>query len=222
MVEFVLLFILILFTSGIFINGWWNITRGRWEITPNGKKVWVGKIFNFWHKFFQQHIEVEEYYTGIQFYKKYFIIENEIKATNASKIVIQGESTLIYGLSEHDFYQLKAKIENIGIHVNASFYKENDFLSLKIYRLNKVYRLPELIRDPLAECITCFSSFYGVLSWIFWYQVGFEINKHYPTEMMSSFISTSFFFKVILMCFFCISLACVNELIYNANNKLKK
>ena len=48
MIEFLIIYILILFLSALAINGFFNITRGRWEVQPDGTKVWEGKILSGW------------------------------------------------------------------------------------------------------------------------------------------------------------------------------
>lgn len=75
---------------------------------------------------------------------------------------------------------------------------------------------------PLGNCVTCMSSIFGTICWLFWYRIAMLLNSIYPTGSVHLLISLSLFAKIGLWVFFCISLAWANEIVYNINNQFKK
>lgn len=220
MQNFILLFVTVLFVSSIFINGWFEITRGRWEIRPDGKKEWVGKIFNFWHKFFQQHKEKKAFYKDDEFLKAWVKVALPLKPEQIIELL---DNNAHVKAGAKDLNKLKAVALEKGYGLQWKEYStdKTEYL-LNLYKMEQVYKFSDYIKDPLGTCITCFSSVYGVIMWLFWYNVGVQVNLVYPTETVDALIALPMVAKGVLMVVFCISLAYVNELLNGINTKLKK
>lgn len=81
-----------------------------------------------------------------------------------------------------------------------------------------IIKLPKWLYKPLGGCITCLSSIFGTICWLFWYHI---ISL---TDSNESSILTGFplIVKIGLWIFFCVSLAWANEIIFIINHKLKQ
>ena len=86
----------------------------------------------------------------------------------------------------------------------------------------KVYVLPNFIRAPFGECLACMSSVFGVTLFTIWHKVASLINAKYSVPEITAFLSLPFYMDAILCGIFCISLAYLNEMIFNINYKLGK
>jgi len=206
-----------LMISGVAINGFFAITRGEWITRPTGEKIWVGKVFSFWSKFLQRHELVPYIYAGNELYKilaqhvSSFFNEGEIFDIKEASILIGPISDirkklLIGILSKHD---IEVKFETSNIWEEVTFIKKV-----------KKFNIPFWITAPLGECITCLSSFWGTVCWLFWYQV--VLSMQTTSYEAAMFMELPSGVKILMWIFFCISLAYVNEILFFINNKLKQ
>jgi hypothetical protein len=222
MINFIFLFIMLLIVSSIFINGWFAITRGRWEVKADGSKVWVGKIFNFWHKFLQQHTMEVEYYIGDEFMKQFCKIRDYFKDDEVVKFF--NTAVVVKTMNEKKVAFLFSYAALKGVQLSVGDYKEsnNNEMIISIYKEVPKYKYPYWITDPLGLCITCLSSVYGTLIWIFWVMLAKDINALYCTKTIAMFIALSFWYKAALWVIFCMSLAYLNDLFLNIKNHFGK
>jgi hypothetical protein len=211
MLTFISLFGIALLLSGIFINGFYNITRGEWVKQPNSKEVYEGMIFKFWSRFLQEHKVVVEYYKGAEFHRQFVQIQHLIP----TQLLLRIEDNKIVTIRLSDVH-LEILMANIsgGDNRLASIERRKEECYIFLYKRVKKYTLPELIRMPLGGCVTCMASVYGTICWLFWYKMavytGLDVLTGLPPVA-----------KVGLWVYFCISLAWVNEIIFNINHKLK-
>lgn len=218
MIHLLLLFTLTLLLSSIFINGFYNITRGQWVAQPNGSKKWVGKIFSFWSKLLQNHTVKKEFYKGNEFYKQVailqeFFAENEIIEVLESGVVVEK-----LGHKRMPLFEVFAASKNILFTIRD--YGSGKIIS--VYTEQKEYTFPNLIRAPFGECLACMSSAYGTICFFGWYNLASAIQYFYPTKSVEALLSINMGWKVFLWVTFCISLAYLNETIFNVNHKLSK
>lgn len=216
--AFMFTFFIMVLVSSIFINGWYAITRGRWETKPNGEKYWVGKIFSGWHKFFQQHKERTVYYENGGFLNQW----QKVSGFFRSEAIIEVFKTSAHVMMlEKDIDKLLIYARSCGVNASVRKYeRENEYL-VSIYTVVKDYRFSDLIKDPLALCITCFASIYGALIWAFWMYVFTKIDGQHGLEGSNFFIDVPLKVNLLMMVVFCISLSYVNEFLNHANQKLK-
>lgn len=216
----ILLFVALIFVSGIIINGWYAITRGRWELNPDGTKFWTGKIFNGFHKFLEQHIIETKVYQGEQFVKEFskvldFFKADEILIMAADAVEVKEISPKRAALL-YTYAASKNVIISLQPYVNEKMGPAGTAVTLVSF-LKEVpkYKIHYLIADPLGLCLTCMSSFYGTALWIIWYFLMREVNSIQPNATVSLFLDLSIGFKIGLWILFCISLAYVNDTLFN-------
>jgi len=164
-----------LITGAMFNVGWYVITRGEWQILPDGTKVYKGKIFKGWSKFWEQETETfsnKIYYHGGELRKlviqieaqmgmstqatspdrKYSLVEgeNSIWLPNTGTIAYFNDRWWVFG--HNNDVSMVIKKHGLGAYVN-------------FFKLKKTYRFPEWVRMPVSSCIFCYSSIYGSLFW---------------------------------------------------------
>lgn len=208
------MYALMLLLSAIAINGFFNITRGKWETQPDGTTHWVGKIFSGWSKFLNQHRETKEYYTGDQWYKEFgkltaFFGKEEVIEVFTTGVVVQKMDAKRQGWFD-------AFVAVNGIKFSSRDYGSGKLIST--YRLTKKYTFPMWFRAPMGECLACMSSVFGTGCWIMWYRIAGVVNQGAAktlTEMPMIGILG-------LWALFCFSLAYLNELIFSINSKLQR
>lgn len=223
MIQIILFYSLLIILSAVIINGFYSITRGRWEVKPDGTREWVGKIFKGYHYWLQRHDVKTVAYSGEEFLKalaplKSFFDEKNIIAFDVNFIVVKRMEDVKLAL----FY-LFAASKGIMVDVKPipdGGWKGNHIIG--IYKEVHEYKMPEWVRDPLGMCINCLASVAGTLLWIFWIGLAHHVNSFYPTEAITGFLAIGWGFKIGLWALFCFTLAHLNEYILNLNNSAKK
>ena len=217
MVQFFSLFIVLLVISALAINGWYNITRGRWETGPDGSKKWVGKIFNFWGKFLQQHTSGIEYYTNDEFLKEFSKIREFFKDDDIHEIVSNG--IIAKSMNAKKAALLFTYARKMGVNISLTDQPETEGhksgTAVTIYKEIFKYKIPYWLRYPLGECLSCAASFYGTICWIFFYYLLKDSGYTFLSEL-------SFVFKAGLWVIFLVSLSYLNELVFNINYSKSK
>lgn len=155
-------FLLHLLVGALFICGWFAITRGSIEIMPDGSQKRVGKIFMGWYFFwYREHSrKLKIYYRGDELRKLLVQMDNSstfklsIESINDDRIEIIGslvpkwidEMIQKFGIIIED-----KQILRTGNHI-VSFAKEYPN-----------YVFPTWLRDVMAGCVTCHSSWLGTI-----------------------------------------------------------
>lgn len=223
MINFILLYSLLICLTALFINGWFAITRGRWEFKADGTKYWTGKIFNKFHYWLQRHEVKWENYTGNEWMK---IFSKFKPFFNDSQIIgFDTNYVLVKKMTERQASLLYIYALDKGLNIRIEEPKENNpekNMIITAFKEIHIYKMPELLRDPLGMCITCMSSVYGTLAWIFWLLLAKHINTIHPSTSVTVFLEMSWIFKTGLWVLFCIALAYVSTLVFNICNVLNK
>lgn len=218
MIEFLIIYILILFLSAVAINGFFNITRGRWEVQPDGTKEWTGKLLSGWSKFLQQHTVNREFYSEKEWSREFskltaFFSVDEIIELLETGVVVTKMSSIRKG-----YLASFAAVNNI-------LYTGRDYGSgtlICVYKEVKKYKIPYIIRTPLGECLACMSSVWGTVCAVFWYQISLLVYQIHPVIGIGIFIEMPFYGLFCIWVAFCISLAYLNELFFSINSKLQR
>jgi len=222
--QFILLFTGILFLSALIINGWFSITSGRWELNPDGSKYWTGKIFNKYSYWLQRHTIDLVPYGNEEFLKMYYqfkgiINDDDVLSVGENWVIIKKptpkKAALIFSYAASKGITIKL------LEMPEDIKKDKDMM-LAIYKPVKKYVMHELLRDPLGMCINCMASIFGTILWIIWVLISGVINDIYPTDSVTAFLGLGLFAKFLLWGMFCVSLAYLNEFIFNLNAKLKR
>ena len=216
MTQFLIIYVLFLLVSALAINGWYNITRGRWEIAPDGSKKWVGKIFNFWGKFLQQHTEEIQYYTNEEFLKEFAKIKEFFKEDDILQVVSNGVIVKPMNAKKAAFFFTYA--QRLGLNVSIADQEKGDEnaagTAITIFKVIFDYKIPYLLRYPLGECLSCMASIYGTICWLFFYMI--------LSQNESILIGFSLISKIGLWMIFILSLSYLNELVFNINHSKSK
>ena len=216
MLSFLLMYVLMLLLTSVAINGFYNITRGRWETKPDGTKEWNGKIFSWYSRFLQHHSIQKEFYKEKEWIKEFARLTAFFKKEDIVDILENGVVVKkMDAITEAYFISFAA--------VNSILFTSRSYGAgslIMIYRETKKYRLPLIIRAPLGDCLACMSSFWGTVGWIAWYQVGMAVQQVHPTPAVKMLLEIPLAGTLFLWVFFCICLAYLNETIFNINHKL--
>ena len=168
--EFILSFCLLSLVGSAAIYGWFLVTRGSWEITPDGKWKKTGMIFKYWSLFFEQYRKTKKiYYSGNEFNKKYALVSKIRPDLIPGKYVgdiLEGPNSGWLKpplgkciVEEKDLNAIKdlllVEIEWDGEKNRFRFYKDEP-----------VYDWPEWIQKPLSSGPTCLAGPYGTILWL--------------------------------------------------------
>ena len=201
MVQLLLQYLFMVALGPVFIFGWYIITRGYYDIGPDGSLVKKGKLLKDWSLFWEDIISYRKvYYNGAQLKNK---LNDLISMNHKYKLrlsVNQGEYSLFcqHPLSEEDLDYIR---NSIMVEI---FVKGQDVF---LYSEYPQYRFSEWVRNPLSACPPCMSSVYGSLFWWIMYFVSVNLFK----------FDCNFAGWCVLWPFYIVSLVCINHFI---NKKL--
>jgi len=223
MAQFILFYGMLLLLAAFICNGWYSITRGWWAVNPDGTKVWKGKVFNKFHYWLQRHTVKTVAYSGEEWLKILF----QLKSFFADKdiISISENYLLIRPMDEIKTTMFFAFAASKGVKVNVNIMpgdSKEKAMMIVAYQEVKSYILPDLIRYPLGECLSCMSSLYGTLVWFCLMPIVFSAENIYSTAATRIFTALNFPAHILLWVFFCIILSHLNEIVFNINHKLSK
>jgi hypothetical protein len=148
MLTLFITFLILLLISGIFIVAIYNLTRHYIEIQPDGTHKVKGFILKWWSYFIETETGVKTMiFTGEQ--RDFKIADLKYKLPNLFSKIKE--------LTNEDI----DKIERVLLC--KIDYTGND---LVFFIEEPIYLLPEWVRKPLSQCVTCMASFWGTLLWV--------------------------------------------------------
>lgn len=158
--EFILSFCLLSLVGSGAIYGWFLVTRGSWEITPDGKWKKTGMLFKYWSLFWEQYRKTERvYWKGKYLDDKIDLLES-VNPALGKKIFLAKNGDYAYT----DAALSPAEIQKVQdtLLVKVEQLKEN----LSFYTDEPKYDWPEWIQKPLSSCPTCLAGPYGTILWL--------------------------------------------------------
>lgn len=188
-------FTFMIIIGSLLVTGWFFITRGFEQIMPDGNIYRYGKVFKGWYFFWnKKKIEKQKiYYTGKQLSE---LVVN-LQRNDALKIQLYGNAIRIGTGNGIDVENLYTSSVSHGFKV---FDKGDNVFAL--YKEYDDYVYPWWVRDPLANCATCFASLYGTIAyWTF-----IALSKESLFYWSSHPVIASITFWVA----FCLSIAVIN------------
>ncbi len=171
MITLFLTFLVLLILGPIFITGWYIVTRGYYDIEPNGAFVKRGKILKDWSIFWEDIDHYKPmYFFGQQLEKKLEDIKRLCPSLKTRFSMNQGDASLLCPapLSEEEETVVQKAI------LSSLLIKGNDVF---VYIERPVYRFPEWVRMITSSCLPCMSSVYGSLFWWVSYFVSVYLFK---------------------------------------------
>jgi hypothetical protein len=204
MLQFFVIYSLMIVIGSLFCIGWFIITRHEWVTEPNGERRLYGKIFKGWSAFWlkEKKEPVRVYFSGEQLKKKCDEIERVIPKFRGR---ITAEPLLISFAGVQDGELPKEDVYTIELATRIKMDKFNHPVEYSVYEERPQYVFPEWVRMPLAGCPPCFSSAYG--SFIYWGVI--YSRPHVLSWAFSPFWSAMFFWVV-----YCVSISCLNVVFY--------
>lgn len=161
---FMLLFAGILIFGSLAVTGWFFITRGEIKVREDGSKVKTGKVFRDWYFFWTKVKDRKEkvFFNEANLYELYLKIRDQYRAKELyACISVEGTSLLFKGAEK--FNEERQWIEKA---FDLKFYDQGGGL-YSVYKEYDDFVFPAYVRDPLAQCATCFSSIYGsIFYWL--------------------------------------------------------
>lgn len=160
-----IIYLLFIFASSLVIVGWFVTSRGELKEQIDGKFKKEGSLFKEWEIFWYKKklLPKKTLYTGNHLFK----VMKEVRSA-AIQLGWNGHID-----PQHDHLittnDIKVKIKWIEYLTEAKirFEQEDESLvRLFIYKVEDDYVFPEVIRMPVAGCVTCYASIYGSI--IFW------------------------------------------------------
>lgn len=221
MIYFILFFLLVLIVSSIFINGFFLITGGEWVRRYDDKLVWKGKIFSFYQKFLLKYTIERMPYKGKEWVRRWLKIKNYFKDEEIINLTDGGVE--VKALSKKRIFNLYAYAEAAGVNVTVQEVKNegsgyvNNFVM--VFEEVRRYKYPLWLTSAIGTCITCMSSVFGTILFLFWNRLANEFIDYNYIEI---YVIQPFWIKGLTWILFCISLAYLNELFFNINFKLKR
>jgi hypothetical protein len=172
--QFLMYFFGILYAGHYTIMGWYHITRGKEEVQEDGTIKRTGKLFKGWYFFWtQKHRAVEYKVVGREldrFYDTFLVELTKLQDTYDFKfynwpvdscLELTGGRATIERIEEvmAPLWSKDGMSYTVGMHGNGAL--------VFFYKKKADYRFPLWLRDPLAQCPTCFASIYGTLFYLF-------------------------------------------------------
>ena len=189
------------------ICGWFAITRGYLETMPDGKKKARGKILKGWYLYwFQEKRDAKlVYYKDEEFYKMYLQVNN---ATSTKLIVsVQGKNHLVVVGVINTMWKYQVE-QALGIKIITKSEGENTVVHFAKEYIQ--YRFPEWVRDVMAGCITCHSSWLGSIC--FWVPVA--ISSWWDIRLTYGFTGEFIFALLSTWVAYCVSLAFITTALW--------
>ena len=163
-IQFLICYFIIVLLGSLAVTGWFFITRGTKEIQPDGTIKKKGKIFMGWYFFWTKTKESKKriYYKGAALYT--LVTEINDMSPVAFLLLNTGNDSVSIrpSISTSELTKMLKVIGAVEIDEQS---QDEDFrvTEARFFKEEPIYVFPWWLRDPLAQCSTCFSSIYGSL-----------------------------------------------------------
>lgn len=200
MIQFFLVFTILILIGGSFSVGWNGITRGWVEYLPDGTKFNAGQILGGWERFWEYKKGVKRiYYNHENLCKKLFEL-NYLDKKIGSKLIVSPDRSDSLETKEYILDEEILKIEKL-LGCKLFFYNgrkgSEDRNYVTMYIEMPVYRFTEWVRKPISSCIRCYASVYG--SFIWWAFVYLQKDAfNWCSNKIIAILTFWFIFMVIL------------------------
>lgn len=163
--DFFITFGMMLLIASVFINGWYEATRG-WETNlPDGTIRKDGRLLKGWYFFWNKKRDNDKFIT-LNDVSVYFFMRNAVGDKDYFGLLSDKKGWYLTNspLLQQKLLQLQ-KEHGVEIYIGDSSSELGKF-EFSIHKREPDYVYPEWVRDMLVDCIYCFASLYGSI--VFW------------------------------------------------------
>lgn len=197
--TFILLFVGIVAFGTLAVTGWYFITRGEIKTREDGSKVKTGKVFRDWY-FFWMRTRAEKkriFFNEANLVELYLKIRDQYQSRELyHSITVEGRS--LNFKTPEKFREERKWMEKA---FDIKFFDQGGGL-YSVYKEYDDFIFPAYVRDPLAQCATCFASIYG--SAFYWLLIALV------KQNLFAWASVAWLAAVFFWITFCFSLAVLN------------
>jgi len=159
LLEFIITFIGLCLISSFAIYGFYTVSRGEWQLTPDGKYKKTGMIFKYWSLFWEQYRRSRTIiYSGDSLEKKYILLCKTYPGISENLRLTTG------GLRNVNKLITGAQVKLIEDLLLCKSQWDEDVLILTTEV--PVYDWPEWLQKPISSCPPCMTSVYGTPIWL--------------------------------------------------------
>jgi hypothetical protein len=160
--QFLLTFLILTVISSCAIVGWYLITRGSWEITPDGKWKKEGMIFKYWSLFFEQYRKTKTvYYFGDGLQEKFEFLKKVHPKIVTGRL--QYDQSRIWAHSGNVITSAELELIRDALQCTVAVGLKDELI---LSKQEPVYDFPEWVQKPLSSCPVCMSGPYGTAIWL--------------------------------------------------------
>jgi hypothetical protein len=163
--QFEAVFLMLTILSSCAIVGFYIVSRGSWEITPDGKEKRTGMLFKHWSIFFEQYRNTKAVYYEYEGLRQKFEFLKKVHPKIASKLSF--DNILLAVSKENPLTDGEVKLieDALLCRTNRST-PHADFDQLFLLTDEPIFDWPEWIRKPFSSCPTCMAGPYGTGIWL--------------------------------------------------------
>jgi len=185
MIDFFVIYFLMLITGSAFILGWYYVTRN-------------GQLLGFWENYWEGVVDQKRiYYEDENLQERLmFILKTGKTIRGKLELSPEGKSILIKEKLTDD--------EIFFINDTAGYMEVKDNKIIFLYENDPVYRFPKWVRNPISGCPPCQASVYGSVYW--WSVVLLQKDMFSWSGITGA--------PVVFWGFFCITLVFINYFIH--------
>lgn len=231
MAFYFLNYFLLILAASIITNGFFMITRGNYEIQPDGSRAKKGALLKGYYFFFFREWPTAKrhWYSGDELSELFDMIRANVPgnitmilnravqtANNSSfpKDMKVGGSFQVDGEFINYFPKLR---KSLGVKFKTERIPHSENMNILVYKEEPNYVFNYYIRTMLAGCITCFSSFYGMLIFILANLIFSDEVLEYSLYGFYGNVPAVVYYPLTALCY-CVSLAYVNTLLWKKVN----
>lgn len=209
--QFLQLYYMSLIAGALFIVGWFSITRGSLEVMPDGSVKKHGKLFKGWYFFWFKIKEFERVYYKDEELEKFMVQVKQLLDCKAT--LNEAGASFNVGCAVDKEGEIEARFDvKLLVKPRGGATVSNDVF---VYKSYPKYVYPDWVRDMLAGCVTCHSSWMGTL--IYWAVIFFMREE--VLGFFTSWTAYPILLAIVFNVVYCISLAWLVTALYSRTTK---
>lgn len=230
MILYLVNWFLLLLASAIFCNAIFLVTRGRYEYKPDGTREREGALLRaWWFYWFKEKPQKKVYwYQGDSMQAVFDQVRGIVPA--GIQMTLNRDFTKPTVYSDHftdmrvnstfgttiEFFSWLPQLRNaldVKFKIDSI---DKGVVTVMVYKEEPDYVHSWYLRTMMARCITCFASFYGLITFL---AINLMFSKEILVNSLYGFYGDipPYIYLPVTLLAYCVSLAYVNTLAYNIN-----